>query len=192
MENRDSEKLLKLLTKNEDEIIEYKVNNNDHERIGKYISALANSSAILNRQFSYLIWGIDDDSKEIVGTKFYPKTEKHGGEPFITWLERMLDPRITIQFEEYDIDQNHVVVLVIHMNAGRPVAFSGDRYIRSGSSLKNLKDYPEKERELWKSFEARSFEKEYAKTACTFDEIKELLDVNSYLKMLGHFVGSTD
>ena len=39
MENRDSEKLLKLLTKNEDEIIEYKVNNNDHERIGKYISA---------------------------------------------------------------------------------------------------------------------------------------------------------
>lgn len=192
MENRDSEKLLKLLTKNEDEIIEYKVNNNDHERIGKYISALANSSAILNRQFSYLIWGIDDDSKEIVGTKFYPKTEKHGGEPFITWLERMLDPRITIRFEEYDIDQNHVVVLVIHMNAGRPVAFGGDRYIRSGSSLKNLKDYPEKERELWKSFEARSFEKEYAKTACTFDEIKELLDVNSYLKMLGHFVGSTD
>ncbi|MBZ4265772.1 transcriptional regulator, partial [Streptococcus pneumoniae] len=81
---------------------------------------------------------------------------------------------------------------VIHMNAGRPVAFSGDRYIISGSSLKNLKDYPEKERELWKSFEARSFEKEYAKTACTFDEIKELLDVNSYLKMLGHFVGSTD
>lgn len=40
MENRDSEKLLKLLTKNEDEIIEYKVNNKDHERIGKYISAL--------------------------------------------------------------------------------------------------------------------------------------------------------
>ena len=29
MENKDSEKLLKLLTKNEDEIIEYKVNNND-------------------------------------------------------------------------------------------------------------------------------------------------------------------
>ena len=30
MENRDSEKLLNLLTKNEDEIIEYKVNNNDN------------------------------------------------------------------------------------------------------------------------------------------------------------------
>ncbi len=54
-------------------------------------------------------------------------------------VEKMLEPRITIQFEEYDIDQNHVVVLVIHMNAGRPVAFSGDRYIRSGSSLKKFK-----------------------------------------------------
>ncbi|WP_449458401.1 ATP-binding protein [Streptococcus suis] len=192
MENQAPEKLLKLLTRNEDEIIEYKVNNKDHERIGKYISALANSSAILNRQFSYLIWGIDDETKEIIGTKFYPKTEKHGGEPFITWLERMLDPRITIQFEEYEIDEKHIVVLVIHMNAGRPVAFSGERYIRSGSSLKNLKDYPEKERDLWKSFEARSFEKEYAKTACSFDEIKNLLSIDTYLKMLGYFSGATD
>ena len=123
------EKLLKLLTTNEDEIIEYKVNNTDHERIGKYISALANSSALLNRQFSYMIWGIEDETKEIIGTKFYPKTQKiNGGEPFISWLEKLLDPRITITFEEYEI--------------------KGKRYIRSGSSLKNLSDYPEKEREL--------------------------------------------
>lgn len=192
MDTNNHEKLLKLLARHEDEIIEYKVNNSDHERIGKYISALANSSAMLNRQFSYLIWGVDDETNEIVGTKFYPKTEKHGGEPFITWLERMLDPRITIQFEEYDISEKHVVVLVIHMNAGRPIAFSGERYIRSGSSLKTLKDYPEKERELWKSFDARSFEKEYAKTACNFEEIKNLLDVEAYLKMLGYFVGASD
>lgn len=99
MEDKDLKKLLELLNKNEDEIIEYKVNNKDHDRIGKYISALANSAAMLGQQFSYLIWGVNDVSKEIIGTKFYPKTEKHAqGEPFITWLERMLDPRITIRF----------------------------------------------------------------------------------------------
>ncbi len=186
------EKLLKLLTTNEDEIIEYKVNNTDHERIGKYISALANSSALLNRQFSYMIWGIEDETKEIIGTKFYPKTQKiNGGEPFISWLEKLLDPRITITFEEYEIKGKHVVVLVIHMNAGRPVTFKGKRYIRSGSSLKNLSDYPEKERELWKSFEARSFEKEYARTACSFEEIEQLLDVEAYLKMLNYYAGSS-
>lgn len=193
MTHSSREKLLKLITKNEDEIIEYKVNNNDHERIGKYISALANSSALLNRQFSYIIWGIEDETKKIVGTKFYPKSHKiNGGEPFITWLEKLLDPRITITFEEYEIDDKHIVVLVIHMNAGRPVSFKGERYIRSGSSLKKLSEYPEKERELWKSFEARSFEKEYAKTGCNFEEVKDLLDYKIYLKMLGHYIGSTD
>ena len=77
MEDKDLKKLLELLNKNEDEIIEYKVNNKDHDRIGKYISALANSAAMLGQQFSYLIWGVNDVSKEIIGTKFYPKTEKH-------------------------------------------------------------------------------------------------------------------
>lgn len=37
MEDKDLKKLLELLNKNEDEIIEYKVNNKDHDRIGKYI-----------------------------------------------------------------------------------------------------------------------------------------------------------
>lgn len=58
MEDKDLKKLLELLNKNEDEIIEYKVNNKDHDRIGKYISALANSAAMLGQQFSYLIWGL--------------------------------------------------------------------------------------------------------------------------------------
>lgn len=193
MDKNNHEKIIKLLTKNEDEIIEYKVNNNDHERVGKYISALANSSAILNRQFSYIVWGVEDETKEIVGTKFYPKTQKiNGGEPFISYLEKLLDPRITITFEEYDINDKHVVVLVIHMNAGRPVAFKGKRYIRSGSSLKPLSDYPEKERDLWKSFEARSFEKEYARTSCSFEDIQKLIDIESYLTMLDYYVGSTE
>lgn len=49
MEDKDLKKLLELLNKYEDEIIEYKVNNKDHERIGKYISALANSAAMLSQ-----------------------------------------------------------------------------------------------------------------------------------------------
>ena len=106
MDKNNHEKIIKLLTKNEDEIIEYKVNNNDHERIGKYISALANSSAILNRQFSYIVWGVEDETKEIVGTKFYPKTQKiNGGEPFISYLE------ITV------LDYRWRIVLIVLDNA---------------------------------------------------------------------------
>lgn len=76
MDKNNHEKIIKLLTKNEDEIIEYKVNNNDHERIGKYISALANSSAILNRQFSYIVWGWKMKQKKLSAQSFTLKLKK--------------------------------------------------------------------------------------------------------------------
>ncbi|MCC9921529.1 transcriptional regulator, partial [Streptococcus agalactiae] len=156
------------------------------EKIGKYISALANSSTMLNKQFSYLVWGISDD-KEIIGTNFYPYTEKiNGGEPLISWLERNLEPRISIKFQEFEVDTLRVVVLINHMTVGRPVAFKGTRYIRSGSSLKNLAEFPEKERQLWKSFEARTFEKEFALTNCPVDDLIALLDFETYRKMLNY------
>ena len=68
------------------------------------------------------------------------------------------------------------------MTVGRPVAFKGTRYIRSGSSLKNLAEFPEKERLLWKSFEARTFEKEFALTNCSTDDLISLLDCETYRK----------
>ena len=68
-----------------------------------------------------------------------------------------------------------------------------EKYVRSGSSLKNLKDYPEKESSNCGSpLNRRPFEREYAKTACTFEEIKELIDVISYLKTMGYFEDSND
>jgi len=125
------------LAQSESEVLEYKGNNTEPERIGKYVSALANSAAMLIKQFAYMIWGISDE-KEVIGTKFHPETDKKGGSPFISWLEKMLDPKIIMEFKNLLVDGKHIVALVIHMNTGRLVAFRGERYIRSGSSLKNL------------------------------------------------------
>ena len=180
----DKNRLLELIIIGENEWIEFKEKNTDHEKIGRYISALANSSALLGRQDSYMVWGIDDSTREIVGTDFDPYSEKKGGEPFISWLERMLDPRIDIRFETCEADGLKVVVLIIQMTVGRPVSFRGERYIRSGSSLKNLSEYPEKERNLWKSFEARAFELEFAKTGIDKDTVFRYLDVDTYARMM--------
>lgn len=179
----DEKRFRELLAQSESEILEFKVSNSDPDRIGKYISALANSATMLSRQFAYIIWGVSDD-KEIIGTNFYPETAKKGGEPLISWLERMLDPRVSIEFKDLIIDEQHIVALSIHMTAGRPVSFNGYRYIRSGSSLKNLSDYPEKERELWRAFDSRSFEREFALLDCTKEEIFNILDVKKYLDMI--------
>lgn len=181
----DEKRFRALLAQNESEVLEYKGNNSDPEKIGKYISALANSAAMLSKQFAYMIWGVSDE-KEVIGTKFYPELEKKGGEPLISWLERMVDPRLFIDFKNLTIDGKHIVALSIHMTAGRPVAFHGSRYIRSGSSLKNLGEYPEKERELWRSFDARTFEREFAKTSCSQEEIFKLLDIQTYIDMLNY------
>ena len=187
----DEEQLKYLIQQNESETIEFKKDNASPEKIGKYISALANSAAMLGKPEAYLIWGVDDDTKEIVGTQFKPKEKKKGGEPFITWLERNIDPRLVIKFEEMKLNEKWVVILIIHMTVSRPVSFQTQRYIRSGSSIKNLSDYPEKERALWKSFNSVSFEKEFAKTDCNIDDVFDLLEIQKYLEMLNYSPLST-
>ena len=56
----DELKLQELMRLDESELLEFKSNKIEPEKLGKYISALANSSAMLNKQFSYLIWGISE------------------------------------------------------------------------------------------------------------------------------------
>jgi ATP-dependent DNA helicase RecG len=54
----------------ESEWLEYKVDNSNPETIGKNISALSNGAALYGRPFGYVVWGVEDDTHEIVGTKF--------------------------------------------------------------------------------------------------------------------------
>ena len=75
MEPREPEYLRDLVRKlcalpAESEWVEFKANNTDPATIGKDISALSNGAALHARPFGYLLWGVDDDTHEIVGTKF--------------------------------------------------------------------------------------------------------------------------
>lgn len=49
---------------------EFKENWYDPNQLGEYISALANSATYNNENYGYFIWGINNDTHEIVGTKF--------------------------------------------------------------------------------------------------------------------------
>lgn len=60
----------------ETEWLEYKVNNDEPELIGEYISALSNSATISERETAYMIWGINNETHEIEETKFSPKKAK--------------------------------------------------------------------------------------------------------------------
>jgi len=51
----------------ETEWLEYKSNNTDPQMIGEYISALSNSAALEGKEREYLIWGVDDFTKNLFG-----------------------------------------------------------------------------------------------------------------------------
>jgi predicted HTH transcriptional regulator len=168
----------------ETEWIEFKHNINEPDMIGEYISALSNSSALHGKLKAYILWGIDDVSHEIIGTSFNPFFQKIGNEELENWLLKLLNPKINFKFYEIKIDDKPVVMLEISSASGIPVQFRHIEYIRVGSYKKKLKDFPEKERELWRIFDKIPFESQIALENINADRILNLLDYPQYFKSL--------
>ncbi len=146
----------------ETEWVEFKTNYGDPKRIGELISALANGAALNGKPNAYIVWGIEDETHEVVGTTFSSATKKKGNEPLENWLFRKLSPRIDFRFHEVTVDGRRVALLEIDRASRNPVAFDGDEFIRVGSVTKKLREYPEKERDLWRIFDQVSFEENIA------------------------------
>jgi ATP-dependent DNA helicase RecG len=169
----------------ETECVEFKQNNTEPEQIGEYISALSNSAALDGKANAYLIWGVDDTTHEIVGTRFNPFTEKKGNQELESWLLQLLNPKIHFHFYSLDIDEKQVVILEIPRATHNPVQFQGQEFIRAGSYKKKLKDYPEKERTLWRVFDKTPFEEISALERVTDEDVLKLLDYRAYFDLLG-------
>lgn len=168
----------------ETEWVEFKQNNDNPQEIGEYISALANSAALEEKAFAYMVWGIDDATHAVVGTKANPKQKKVGNEELENWLLRLLSPKIDFQFFEVTCDEGRIVLLEIHRAFPHPVKFSGEEFIRVGSYKKKLKDFPEKERALWRVLDKTPFEKGIAAEAVEDTEVLRLLDAPAYFQLL--------
>ncbi len=167
----------------EAEWVEFKHNNVNPETMGENISAVSNSAALLGREFAYILWGVDDATHAIVGTSFTPASAKRGNEELENWLARLLTPKIHFAFHTLTVEGKHVVLLEIAATTRQPVSFEGQEYIRSGSYTKKLKDFPEKERALWRIFDQRPFEPGAALTHIEADEVLKLLDYPAYFDL---------
>ncbi len=168
----------------ETEWVEFKENNQEPQQIGEYISAISNSAALCGKANGYMAWGVCDKTHDIVGTTFSPHTTKKGNEELESWLLRLLAPRIHFYFYALEIDGKSVVILEIARAARNPVQFQGIEYIRVGSYKKKLKDYPEKERALWRVFDEIPFEQMVARERIADDEVLKLLDYPAYFELL--------
>ena len=168
----------------ETEWVEFKCNNKQPQMIGEYISALSNSAALCERPKAYLVWGVDDATHKIVGTEFQYRKMKKGNEELEAWLSRMLSPRINFRFFEVPMDEGMVVLMEIPCAEKQPVQFAGGEYIRIGTNKKNLKEYPDKERELWRTFDSTPYELRIAMGNLNEDEMVSLLDYSKYYDKL--------
>lgn len=188
--NRDNDYLTGLVRElcklpRETEWVEFKVNNIEPQSVGEYIAALANSAALYRKNHGYLIWGIEDGTHAIVGTNFAPMAVKKGNEPLETWLLQMLRPRIDFRFHDVMVDGHRVVLLEINRAANQPASFKGTEFIRVGSTKRELKDYPEKERTLWRIFDQIGFEEGIALERVSGEDVLLSLDYPAYFDLLG-------
>jgi ATP-dependent DNA helicase RecG len=168
----------------ETEWVEFKHNNDDPEEIGEYVSALANAAALTGKVCAWLVWGVHDHTHEIIGTTFNPASSKIGNEELESWLLRLLSPKIDFRFYNIHAEDKPVVLMEIGAAFRHPVQFKGMEYIRVGSYKKKLKDFPEKERDLWRVFDRTPFEKEIAAENIAAEEVLRLLDYPAYFDLL--------
>lgn len=170
----------------ETEWLEFKEGNGDPERLGRDISALANSAALHGRSRAYRIWGVSDSDHALVGTTFNPYTKKaKGNQDLLIWLTRFLSANANYEFDCFSHNGNDYVVLTIKAAAGQPVSFDKACYIREGSSTTRLLAGSAKEAELWRRLQSIDFEDQAAAEDLSDSEVLEQLDVAKYYELLG-------
>src|SRR5690606_24630059 len=56
--------------------LEYKSNNANPKMIGTLCSAISNGARLAGHDFGYILWGICDQTHQIIGTTFQPTKER--------------------------------------------------------------------------------------------------------------------
>ncbi len=169
----------------ETEWLEFKQSMNNAQAVGKDISALANAAAYHERPYAYKIWGVENESRELVGTSFKPlETKAQGNQDLEIWLRHQLTPNANYEFITLQDEEKEFVVLKIAAAKNHPVRFQSSTYIREGSSTTQLKPASEKEAELWRRLQQSDFEHGIARQSLSFEEVEELLDISSYFSLV--------
>jgi predicted HTH transcriptional regulator len=141
---------------------------------------------------AYLVFGVRDGDHAVVGTSVDLLGETVGSETFILWLNKYLEPKISVMVESFDYDGRKVEILCIDPGYRQPVKFKKIPYIRIGSSQQPLSNYPERERALWQITSRFSFESSFLTDHLTVKQIEETFAVQPLLKALGHKLATVE
>lgn len=181
--------LIKL--KNEVPWVEFKHNNYQPQMIGEDISALANAATLNEKKCAYMLWGIEDDTHEIVGTDYNLQNLKKGNQELENWLRSLLSDNADFDFKTIEIENKNVGILIIYNAISFPVKFEKIEYIRIGSYTKRLKDHPTVESQLWDKIKNIRFEEQWAKSDLQLEKALSLIDYSVYFELTNTAVPSS-
>jgi ATP-dependent DNA helicase RecG len=122
----------------ENEIVEFKEAKNDYDfrKLGKYFSALSNEANLQNADFGWLIFGVEDEKKAIVGTN-YRINNPNRLQNLKKEIADETNNRITFtDIYELILPEGRVVMFQIPpVSKGIPTSFQGHNYARDNESL---------------------------------------------------------
>ena len=124
----------------ETEIVEFKQASGsyDYAKLGKYFSALSNEANLNFKPYAWLIFGIRDKDKSIVGSSY--RTSRSDLDSLKGEIASKITNRITfIEIHELILPEGRVLMFQIPAAPrGIPVAFDGHYYGRDGEELSPL------------------------------------------------------
>jgi len=132
--------LQQLIATWENEVVEFKQASNDYstDDIGKYFSALANEANLRGAERGWLVFGVNNKTRKVVGTDYRPQPDR------LQSLKQQIavdtEPRITFR-EIHELQHKHGRALLFEIPAaplGMPIAWKGHYYARAGESLSPL------------------------------------------------------
>lgn len=124
----------------ENEVVEFKQANNDYDtdKIGEYFSALSNEANLRGVERAWLVFGVNNKSRAVVGTDYRPEPERLQG--LKNQIAQATEPSITLRnIHVLAHPQGRVVVLEVPpAPRGMPIAWKGHYYARAGESRTSL------------------------------------------------------
>jgi len=96
----------------------------------------------------------------------------------------LLNPRIDFEILEGIYKNKEVVIFRMDSAKKIPVKFDGVEYIRVGEYKHPLKDFPEKEKSLWRILNEIVFEEGTALDRCDSDTVLDLLNYPGYFDLM--------
>ena len=120
----------------ENEVVEFKEADNhyDTDKIGEYFSALSNEANLRSVDQAWLVFGVNNKTRCVVGTDYRPQPER------LQSLKKQIaedtEPRVTLRniYELQHATGRVVLMEVPPAPRGMPIAWKGHYYARAGES----------------------------------------------------------